>query len=113
MRLSLRQKTKEKQSTRVVVTLASSEARNAFKFFRKELDIQSNNPTIREVLQETRTKDGKKSLADVLIEQGSVKGKFGVFVDGTNIECLNSLNTTIDNRKNVVVVEILSRIAGG
>lgn len=113
MRLSLAQKQREKLGSRVVVTLASSEARNAFGFFRKELEITGSNPTVREVLEETRTKDGKKSLADVLIEEGVVKGKFGVFVDGTNIECLNRLGTTIDNRRNVVVVEILSRIAGG
>ena len=113
MRLGLREKLKEKENTRVVLTLASSEARNAFGFFRKELEIEGINPTVSKVLEETKTRDEKKSLADVLIENGVVKGKFGVFVDGTNIECLNRLDTTIDNRRNVVVVEILSRIAGG
>ena len=109
----LRQKAIPSQGKHIVVTLASSEARNTLGFFRKELELEGNNLTVMKVLEETKAKGGKKSLVSVVTENGAVKGKFGIFVDGTNIECLNRLDTPIDNQKNVVVVEVLSRIAGG
>ena len=103
----------EKQCVRIMLTLASSEARNAFGFFRKEFEIGGSSPTIRDALETMKTMDGKRSLVDVLIESGVMKGKFAIFLDGINIECLNRLDTKIEDQKNVVVMEILSRIAGG
>lgn len=98
--------------TKVTVSLSSSEARRALGFFRKTLEIGLQNPTVREALSEMKNAEGK-SLADVVIENGKVRPRFGIFLDGINVETEQGLDTRIGGKKNFVVIEVLGRIAGG
>lgn len=107
-----RQDSSTQQGRRIVVVLSSREAREALGFFRQEFEVEGNNLTIEDVLRNAKTKEGKR-LADALTESGKVKPTFGMFLGGTNIECLDGLKTRIDDHTNIVVIELMSRIAGG
>ncbi|HZW55388.1 MAG TPA: hypothetical protein VFF30_03785 [Nitrososphaerales archaeon] len=104
---------------RITISLSSAEAREALGFFRKTIEIKKWNPTVAEVLAEAKSDDADRNeerttLADVLIEKGKVRPRFGIFVDGVNVESEEEgLNTRIGNRKDLVVIQVLGRVAGG
>ena len=68
--------------------------------------------TVEDALKNMKTVRGKP-LSDSLVENGEIKPRYGMFIGGINIESLDGLKTRIGNQTNIVVIELISRIAGG
>jgi molybdopterin converting factor small subunit len=109
---ALKKETEARQKHRILVVLSSREAREALGFFKKEFEVDGNNLTVEDALKDMKAVGGE-SLSDSLVENGELKPTFGMFVGGVNIECSDGLKTRIADQTNIVVIELMSRIAGG
>ena len=106
------QESNAQRKHRILVVLSSREAREALGFFKQEFEFDENILTVEDALKSMKTVGGKP-LSDSLVENGEIKPAFGMFIGGVNIEFLDGLKTRIGDQKNIVVIELMSRIAGG
>jgi hypothetical protein len=109
---AVNQDSKAQRKHRILVVLSSREAREALGFFKQEFEFDGNILTVEDALKSMKTIGGK-SLSDSLVEKGEIKLTFGMFIGGVNIECLDGLKTRIGDQTSIVVLELMSRIAGG
>ncbi len=106
-------KQQEQDTRRVKVVLSTREAREALGFFKKEFEISGERLTVRSALEQIKGSSGR-SLAEVLLDKGAVRPGFGIFLSGSNVDLLNGIDTELDRvASSLVVLELVSRIAGG